>query len=118
MLGIRLGLTIFRYRRLLVNTLNWYGIARRRNKGWSVQYTSDAFANWMRTFCEVQGPFPIRDIARLACGQRLSREHLLSRLHGDDLQWWLQQYGMDEWRAWQLARKVDERAADVVAVAK
>lgn len=92
-----------------MDNYNWYAIARRWNKGWCIRHMSDAFATWLETFCEVEGPFPIRDIARLACGQRLSREHFLTRLHGDNLMLGLRSYGMAEWEAWEVARAVDER---------
>ena len=95
-----------------MNTYRWYGIARRWNKGWCVRYMSDADATWLRSFCEIKGPFPIRDIARLACGQRLSRGHFLCRLHGDNLMSGLQSYGMAEWEAWEVARVVDERTVN------
>lgn len=95
-----------------VGLKNWYAIACCRG-GWAIKRLTTRQASWLRSHkCEVDGPFPIRDIARLACGQRLSRRHhFVSTLHGDDLWFGLMGYGMRKWHAFNLARAVDERTA-------
>jgi hypothetical protein len=90
---------------------HWYCVAC-RSGGWTIgRWTADEVSWFRRHNCKCEGPFPIRDIARLACGLRLSRHHILETLHGDDLTHCLVRYGMKYWPAWWLARTVDERTA-------
>ncbi len=92
-----------------IGLLDWYALSRNGN-GWVIMRLTKSGAMWMRRFCEIEGPFPIRDIARLAVGYQLSRHHRLATLHGHDLMFCLIEYGMDKWSAFHLMRVLDERA--------